>query len=157
MPISRGLSTLIDDDDYDFVGKWRWMAQPAVHGTGKFYVSRGTRRGPVYLHRVLMKARYGQQVDHINRNPLDNRRSNLRLCTRSQNNINKIPRIGMSGFRGVHFIRKSKRWRSYIVYNGIQRTANFATAEEAAHHYDRMAREFHGEFAILNFPEETHD
>jgi hypothetical protein len=101
-----------------------------------------------------MDAPDGVQVDHINRNTLDNRRSNLRLCTASQNRYNQKPRKdSVTGFKGVSFHpdKKVKQWQAKIIVEGRKISLKYhATAEEAALAYNRAAVIHHGEFARLN-------
>ena len=96
----------------------------------------------------------GSEVDHINRDKLDNRRSNLRLVTHTQNCVNASLRVtNTSGFKGVNFYR-GKYWRAYIRVNYRHISLGFfPTAEAAARAYDEAAREHFGEFAFLNFPD----
>ena len=94
----------------------------------------------------------GLVVDHIYRNPLDNRRKRLRLCTPAENNYNTSPkRNGTSRFKGVHRCKRTGKWRVHVggrgkkVYLGA-----FGDEVEAARTYDEYAREACGEFAYLN-------
>ena len=93
-------------------------------------------------------------VDHINQDPLDNRRQNLRLATRSQNAANLGPYANnTSGYKGVDFNRG--KWRARITQDGVRYfLGTFDTAEDAARAYDQKALELFGEFASLNFSEE---
>jgi hypothetical protein len=90
------------------------------------------------------------------RNGLDNRRSNLRPATPSQNSGNaRRPSDNTSGFKGVTFYGRTGRWRAYIGGHLRQRHLGyFRTAEEAARAYDEAAIDTWGEFAHLNFPKE---
>ena len=102
------------------------------------------------MHRVILNAPPGREVDHINRNGLDNRRSNLRLATHAQNEANKPPR---GEYKGAYWCKKSGRWRASIRVDGrLRHMGRFATREEAARVYDDAALEAFGEFAYLNFP-----
>lgn len=98
---------IIDDGFSHLVEQFSWWIKP----TGYVYTQSHGRqnRKSIYLHRIVIGAGCGQEVDHINRDPLDNRRCNLRLCTRSQNNMNKC------GVRGVNRFRKG--WRARIKKN----------------------------------------
>lgn len=95
-------------------------------------------------------------IDHINGDKSDNRLVNLRLATKAENGWNVPRKIGKHGYRGVFKAPKSPLhpYFAKLRKNGsIVRTSQFATIEEAAIVYDRLARLHHGEFAILNFPD----
>jgi hypothetical protein len=156
--LTRGLVTIIDAEDFEFVSQYKWCAE---RGTATDYVSRsprirGTRkRQKLWLHRVLLNAPDGMHVDHINHNGLDNRRANLRLCTPGENSRNTRKRKGTSSeFKGVSKRKGNcpKSWEATIKTDQKLHRRTFATEIEAAHWYDEMAREHFGEFAKLNFP-----
>jgi hypothetical protein len=102
--------TLVDDSDYDFLNQWKWYI------TSNGYVARKDKEGRHFrMHRVLMNTPIGMDTDHINRNKLDNRRNNLRICTRSENNINsKTRKDNGSNFTGVCWDNSKNKWRSFI-------------------------------------------
>lgn len=148
----KPLYALIDDVDRHLVAL-PWRAQPAR--TGVFYASyrpkqlRGRPRGMKYLHREVLRAAKGVEVDHENGNPLDCRRHNLRIATPVENRRNmRRPRHNTSGFKGVAR-SVNDRWRAYICGRHL---GLFDTPEEAAHAYDRAASAQFGDFARLNFP-----
>ena len=154
IPLTRGYETMIDADLLDIVGCHAWYAQPATpHGP---YAVRtvGNRRSRTWLHRFILDADPAFEVDHINLDPLDNRRANLRLCTRAQNEQNKpIARPGRSGFRGVAWESRRNSWRAGISFDSrMLFLGYFAECEAAARAYDEAARSLRGEFARLNFP-----
>jgi hypothetical protein len=142
-----GKEALISDSDLEAVSKHKW------HDNGNGYVRGFVNKKYVYLHRFITGATKGVDVDHINRNTLDNRRENLRLCSRSQNNANTGLRVNNKvGFRGVSFIKRLNRFAADIhikkkhVFIGY-----FDSAIEAAKAYDAKALELFGEFAATNF------
>lgn len=145
--LSRGMVALVDAADFDWLSQWSWCAVPASDG-GTFYAQRsGNRR----MHNAIMLPQRGQLVDHINRNGLDNRRSNLRLCSFRQNMANRSFKPGVSGYRGVY--RYRDRWSANISFNGRSKViATFDNPTDAARAFDAAARQHYGEFAVLNFP-----
>lgn len=109
------------------------------------------------LHRFILKLSKEDKTlcDHINRNPLDNRKSNLRKADSSQNNMNRGTRSNnTSGYKGVSYDVSRNKWQSMIACRGERyHIGRFPTKEEAARAYDEKAKELFGEFAYLNFPE----
>jgi len=103
-----------------------------------------------YLHHVIA----GKKHDHINRNGLDNRRSNLRLATKSQNMANAVSRGGSSRFKGVLWDKARSKWKAQGKHNyKIYMLGRFDIEEDAARAYDAWAVKAFGEFARVNLPE----
>ncbi len=152
--LTRGKVAFIDDDDYERVSAHKWHAATGVRM--RWYAA--SRSGRMRLHRFLLNAPNGMQVDHLNGNSLDCRRANLRLASHSQNLWNRSKAShNTSGFKGViREARGGKKWCAQIVANKIHyHLGTFNTPEEAAWAYDDAALRLHGEFARLNFePEE---
>jgi hypothetical protein len=133
-------SILIDDEDRHFLDEYTWW----IHKTKtRNYLRahiRGTGRGngnKVYLHRLIMQAGPGQEVDHIDGNSLNNHRSNLRFVTRSQNNANGKSKGSKSGFKGVHWDGYNKTWIAKIEkdYTSIV-IGRYNTKEDAGPAYE---------------------
>lgn len=145
--IAGGELTLDVADQHWFDASPRVTRATYSHYVSVYYQGRSKR-----LARLIVDAPEGLVVDHINGNPLDNRRENLRLCTVKENNWNRRRRIGGSSrFKGVS--RAGNRWKAIIWPNGSQKyLGSYADPEEAARAYDRAAAEEYGEFACLNFP-----
>lgn len=138
---------LIDSNDYDRVKAYRWWRD------GRGYVCAHIDHKVNKLHRYLLDAEARFEVDHINLDPLDNRRSNLRLATRKQNSYNiGLNRNNTSGYKGVSFDRQTQSYRASIVHDG-QRIwlGRHKSAEEAARVRDQAADTLQGDFAWLNF------
>lgn len=141
LPLSQGKVAIVDADLLPHLQQWRWWAYKAA--TGKWYAK--TIGGNVPIGRVIMEPPKHLQVDHINGDPLDNRRANLRACTRAQNAANTRARTGR--FKGV-YQERGGRWRA-VVTIGLGR---YDTAEEAGRAYDEAARKILGSYGRYNFP-----
>jgi hypothetical protein len=149
IPLTKGYIALISPEDYERVSQYRWCV---TLSRGKVYAKRGavidgTHR-TIRMHRFILDAPPGIEVDHINGNGLDNRRENLRLADNFDQQANTGKRRNnTSGFKGVYPV--GRRWAAAIAgqYLGL-----FATAEEAAQAYDGAARQRNSAFARLNLP-----
>ena len=146
----------IDAEMIPFIERFSWYINRRSH-TSYVYTTRNKKS--IGLHRVLMLATDGQSVDHINHNGLDNRISNLRICTNKQNCANLRPRKkARSGYIGVYFDKEKGTYRAYICQNGRNVYGGaFKNAIDAAKARDKLALSFRGEFANLNFPEASYD
>ncbi len=112
-----GYHTLIDAEDYERISKYKWYVrrEPGTKHGGYRYVAEGNVDGrTTFLARFIMKARKGQIVDHINRNPLDNRKANLRFVTRSQNRHNTKFVGNQAGHRGIYWDKYKKYFKAEI-------------------------------------------
>lgn len=150
--LTKGRFAIIDAADYEWLSQYKWRAS---HNTGKWYAATTIKNKNVLMHRLIMDPPEGMVVDHVNRNGLDNRHGNLRICTPQQNNYNCRRARGTSKYKGVSFEKITGRWRASIVYRGERfNLGAYDSEEEAARAYDHKAIELFGEFAYLNFPEE---
>lgn len=146
--LPEGIRVLVDAQDFEAFAGVKLRAQPKKNGGVYIRVSRTQE----LLHRLIMRPDSGLVVDHINGDTLDNRRANLRICTRAQNLRNaKTRRHSSTGVKGV-YVRANKNspmpWRAKIQADGkIFRLGKFATAEEAHAAYCEAASRLHGEFA----------
>ncbi len=120
-----GQIVLIDDEDSSLVSQYKWrLINAKTDEKPRYYVISDKRLPsgkwqPVLMHRLLTGAPKGLQVDHINGDSLDNRKSNLRFATQSQNNANSRHQTNKSSrYRGVSWIKRRKRWRAFIQHEG---------------------------------------
>lgn len=150
IPLTRGLVAIVDDEDFEELSKHKWHA---IKGTCTFYVGRRLPRirtqksSIIYMHRFLLKAGEGVQVDHRDSNGLNNQRCNLRLATHSENQRNgRRPKNNTSGFKGVH--RSGNKFRAAIWVDGVRRHIGmFCRPEDAHAAYCKAAKELHRAFA----------
>ncbi len=155
--LSSGHIVLVDKEDYDLISEHRWYLSNirlkipyAVTGNLKRYNGKRLR-----MHRLIMNAGPNQFIDHVNRNGLDNRRCNLRFCTRAQNNQNSYIPKGVSKFKGVSWAKSRTIWEARIgVNHRLIFIGYFENEIEAAEAYDKAALKHFGEFARINFPKE---
>lgn len=154
--LTQGQRAIIDDDDYEKLAVFKWQARKI---SGLWYATRMARvngkKTNFAMHRVILNAPTGQDVDHINGNGLDNQKRNLRLVGDSENqqNRHRWP-LNTSGYRGVTRIEKWNKWQAGIKRFGKSYHLGWHdTAEGAARAYDAKAREIYGPRALVNFPE----
>lgn len=125
---------LIDEDDILLVAEYSWHL---IRRRGRqAYVGAMLYHGasPIYLHRLVMNAPPGVEVDHINGDGCDNRKANLRLCTSQENRWN-IPqrRTNRSGFMGVSWHKRERAWRAQYSHRGKLTFLGYFDTPEAAH------------------------
>ncbi len=152
IPLTLGKFAIVDAEDYHWLSLHRCFASKS---RATYYAYRYGDGTIVSMHREIMRAPKGMVCDHKNHNGLDNRKSNLRLCTNAQNLYNKMPKKGCaSKYKGVSLGNDAKTWRARIGFKGRRiNLGYFADEIKAALAYDDKAAELFGEFAYLNFPE----
>lgn len=145
------LKILVDDDKLYLLSKYHWYTPKTNRNT--IYAMAYIDRKIVLLHRLIMGAKPGQIVDHINGNGLDNRRSNLRFASRSQNKANTSKyKNNTSGYKGVIYDKDRNCWRAQISINGkCKKLTRHRDIIDAAKAYDDKAKEVFGEYAKTNF------
>jgi hypothetical protein len=161
IPLTQDKVTLVDDADFDWLSSWKWYAwrEPTsglfyAHASSKIYRGNWSAR-PLSMSRVLMQPTNGQLVDHRDRDTLNNQRCNLRLCDRSENNLNRLhPRKGQ--YRGVFLVKgcPKRPFHARLSFRGVRYYGGYhATAEGAAKAYDELVNKHCPEFGLLNFGE----
>lgn len=105
--LTQNKYAIVDDEDFEYLSQWKWH----FHSTG--YAR--TSNPKLYMHRLILKLKKGGICDHINRDRLDNRKSNLRIVNPTQNMINTSLRSdNSSGHKGISWSPERKRWQVYI-------------------------------------------
>jgi len=150
IPLTQGRFAIVDGEDYDRLRRYKWRV---YNGGQTCYAIRTEGQTTVRMHRQIMVAPKSLLVDHIDHNGLNNRRSNLRVCTNSQNQHNQRIRLGgRSKYKGVVWHHRDRCWVAQIRINGRRLYLGcFDNEVDGAIAYDRKAIELFGEFAHVNF------
>ena len=155
--LTQGRFAIVDPADYESLSRHKWRLCK-TKGKNVLYAERTGRKSDgtysrILMHRELVQPPEGFVIDHVNGSGLDNRRVNLRFATVAQNAWNAGRRSGRSGYKGVWLAKDKGLWRASIVCCGQRKHLGyFRDKRDAARAYDRAAKEYHGEFAVLNFP-----
>lgn len=142
IPVGDSIA-LVDPADADRLSRHTWMSANRGYAVA---IINGER---VLMHRLILDAPKGVEVDHADGDGLNNQRYNLRICTRSENAKNRHSTCGQSRFKGVW--RDKQAWRATIWVDRCKiNLGSFTTQKKAARAYDNAARELHGAFACTN-------
>jgi len=158
---AAGRVALVDDEDYDLVMQYSWHVDEyqrknrrGMHGPYAMANARGPKPHTMIRMHTLITG--WALVDHRDGNGLNNRRSNLRDVTGTQNAANQRKRVGrsLSRYKGVTWHRRDHKWKAQIKDGSRRRhIGNFINEDDAARAYDAAALAAWGEFALLNFPD----
>jgi hypothetical protein len=151
-----GYVTQVSDEDYDRLNKYQWCISTC--GKVSYVVRRQNNGIMISMHREIIGADNipdGIEIDHADRDGLNNQRENLRLASKSQQQANIPPYSGCSSkFKGVCWFTPKGKWRARINYKKKEmHLGYFDSEDEAGIHYDMAALGLFGVFAYLNFPE----
>jgi hypothetical protein len=156
--LNKSEVAFVDDDMANEINKNKWAILKGGKDKSYVYAVRrkrvGGKREHILMHRQIMGLKKGDNfdIDHINHNGLDNRKCNLRVCSRSQNQHNRKSSINSSSiYKGVSWDKDRSMWRATIADNSTDfQLGRYLTEIEAAEAYNRKAIELFGEFAFLN-------
>jgi hypothetical protein len=151
--LSQGKIAIVDDDDYERLSAYKWCYSSS---TGYAISARKLGGKKILLHRFLLNAPPNKVTDHINRDKLDNRKENLRLCSRAENNCNIGIRSHNKGiYKGVYWVPTRQKWQVTIRHNKKPMYLGlFDNQHEAALMYNFWAIDLFGEFASINIIKE---
>lgn len=160
IPLTRGKVALVDDADFEGLSRFKWYAHK---GTRTWYAHRNRqlnagKQTTVLMHRQILGAVPGKEVDHRDGNGLNNQRCNLRLCEHAENGHNRCRKMagGSSRYKGVSWNKRLGKWRADISVNWCQKYLGlFSDEGDAARAYNAAAVQFYGEFAALNVIDEN--
>ena len=154
--LTQNQYALVDDEDYNRLNRWKWYAR-YTPGTKSYYAQRYTpmkngKRKIIYMHRIIMDTPSNMQTDHVNHDTLDNKKENLRICTSSQNGMNRTQHKKTSSkYKGVCWHKRDKKWYAHIRINDkLTYLGAFKSEIQAAKAYNKKAKELFGEFALSN-------
>lgn len=147
IPLTQGKFAIVDDGDYDWLSQFKWCA----HKHHKTYYAQSHG---ITMHRKIMGLEKGdgKQIDHVDRNGLNNQRSNLRIATQQENTFNRGPVGKSSKYKGVCWHTTRNKWEVRIKHN--DKTIHLGVHKDevlAAKAYDKKAKELFGDHAYLNF------
>lgn len=155
IPLTRGKSVIVDVEDYHYLNQWKW--QCTKHGYAARSISfqkpdKSWSSKTVFMHRVIMQTPEGLFTDHADENKLNNRKVNLRICTRSENQYNKLLRAdNKSGRKGINWIKKTSMWVVRVQADKKRQIFGyFKDLEEAKIAHSKAVRLLHGEFAKVD-------
>jgi len=150
--LTQNKVALIDDEDYDLIKKYKWCTS---NYHGHYYAATEVNNRTIKMHRLILNVPEYLDVDHIDNNGLNNQKSNIRICTASQNAMNtKKHSDARSKYKGVWICKDGKTFRiraGIRVNNKLINLGTFKNEEQAARAYDDAAIKYFGEFANINF------
>lgn len=156
--LTRGMSTMVDDEDFEWLNQYNWFAhkrRTKMYAARTVWLEEGGEKKSktISMHREIMHvSNLNVIIDHKDLDSLNNQKSNLRICTISQNNANIQSRQGSSSkFLGVYYSKPDRRWKAGVRKNRVAYNLGYFDSEiDAAKAYNVKAVELHGEFANLN-------
>ena len=154
--LTQDKQALVDDEDYERVNQYKWHYTNRGYAMNRGRRVNGKQTNSIYMHRLIMNPPNTLYVDHKNGDKLDNRKKNLRICTASQNQANRVlGKNSTNGYKGVYKVNRDTNiihpWRAAIKQNNRWIwLGNYSTVKQAALAYNKAAKKYKGSFALLN-------
>ena len=157
--LTQGYVALVDDEDYERVNEFKWHAVKHKNNKSPYACRKKSIKGKkttILMHRFILGAKKGEYVDHIDRDGLNNQRSNIRICTQAQNCANRdMSTRGNTKYKGLRYftMKDGKTYPYFYFCNhrlGVNLAVRVETEEDAARMYNEHAIKYYGEFANLN-------
>lgn len=150
IPLTQGKEVIVDDEDYEYLNQWKWFFKKG-YPARNITISKNKRK-TIFLYNILLNPEPGYIIDHIDGNPLNNLKSNLRLTTKSQNNQNRTKsKFKSSKYKGVSWYKKLNKWRAFISVNyKFKHIGLFESEVDAAKAYNTAALTYFKDYAKLN-------
>ena len=156
--LTQGQFAMVDDAVFEWLNQWKWSADKSEN---TYYALRAksSKVPRIRMHCLIMGKRKSREIDHINDNGLDNRRQNLRFCTRATNMQKaKRKKRASTRYRGIKPYGANGKWEARIGFHGKKLYLGcFVSEKAAAVVYDMAAIEYYGKHAYLNFPSKRAD
>ncbi len=142
--LTKGYEAIVDNKDFIYLSKFKWCWS---HGYAIARLPKG-KGLHMRMHRLITQAKEDELVDHINMDTLDNRRINLRICTKSQNMRNRgKQKNNTSGYKGIGWDKERNRWKVQLSANDKNIMKRFKELEDAMRFYQELAGIYHRDFA----------
>jgi len=158
VPLTRGYEAIVDIEDAGMASGYNWYVM--FCGENLVYAARNERvtgkRKTILMHRVVANPSEKQVVDHRDHNGLNNRKSNLRVCSHTENIRNSRKRLdNTSGYRGVCWNKKLRKWQAEINVNGeVIYLGTFKDIEKAYQAYCKASRRYHKDYSNIGEAEQ---
>lgn len=150
--LTKGKRAIVDDEDFDYLNQWKWCYVSSGYAMRRKYLGggRGNEKAEyILMHRLIAGTPKDMDTDHINRDRLDNRKSNLRICTTAENLRNSKGYSKKTKYKGLDLV--GARWRARVTIAGKTLSLGiYDSEEEAASAYNNAITNYHGSFAKLN-------
>lgn len=153
--LTKGYKTIVDDDDFEYLCKQKWHVKicgRSHYACGKKWNTSTQTSTNIKMHRTILGVTDPKIiVDHADGDGLNNIRSNIRICTRSENQANRMIKYGSSMYRGVSWDKRAEKWHCYIGWERkMIHLGSFDNEIDAAKRYNQEAEKLFKEFAVFN-------